>query len=125
VLAALVSTRGRAAAAPHWVASPLAVDRLLRSRPQLACVLSSLAQPQHPALPNAQLAAPTHAASPAAYVNTTHAGASAASVHSQLAAVVAQVLGAGVPADQPLIEVRADGNAFEPCRPCITKACRY
>jgi hypothetical protein len=111
VLAALVSTRGRAAAAPHWVASPLAVDKLLRSRPQLACVLSSLAQPRLPALPNAQLAAPVHATSPAACVIAAHAGASAASVHSRLAALAAQVLGADVPADQPLVEVRADGKA--------------
>lgn len=111
ILSALLGARERAADVSHWVASPLAVGRLLRSRQHLADTLSSIAQQDVVATITAQSSLPTRwavAASPSSAVGA--APLLAADVGARLAALAAHVLGTSVSADQPFMEVWLSWN---------------
>lgn len=106
VLSALLSSCNWAIAMPHWVASPLAADRLMHSRPHLADALSTLPHtdavtpPEQHLAPHAhELGERKHGAAPPA------SAAVAADIIAQMAALAAHVMGGPVSTKQPLMEV--------------------
>ena len=106
VLSALLSCWKRALAVPHWVASPLAADRLMHSRPHLADALSTLPQRDAVTLPEQHLVPQAHEPGERKHAAAPPASAElAADISAQLAALAAHVMGGPVSTEQPLMEV--------------------
>ena len=106
VLSALLSSWKWALAVPHCVASPLAADRLMHSRPHLADALSTLPQTDAVTLPEQHLVPQAHEPGERKHAAAPPASAElAADIGAQLAALAAHVMGGPVSTEQPLMEV--------------------
>lgn len=92
---------------PHWLASPLAIDRLLHSRPGLADLLSDLGTDKGPSPPQVRLVdvQPDVTAMAAISALRVEPPAAKADIGAQLVAVAESVLGVSLTASQPLMEV--------------------
>ena len=106
VLSALLSSCSWALAMPHWVASPLAANRLMHSRPHLADALSTLPNTDAVTSPEQHLVPHTHGLGEKKHAAAPPASAAvAADIIAQMAALAAHVMGGPVSTTQPLMEV--------------------
>ena len=106
VLSALLSSCIWALAMPHRVASPLAADRLMHSRPHLADALSTLPHTDAVTSPEQHLVAHAYVPGERKYMAAPPASAAvAADIIAQMAALAGHVMGGPVSTTQPLMEV--------------------